>query len=362
MISDSDFLDLFIPGPVNVSQECRQKLALPMIGHRSETMGNLHVDITRYFKLMLFTSHEILLSTSSSSGLMEATIRNCVGENGVVLIVNNGAFAERWHQIAIANGKSAEPLDVDWGKAVTPTQLKDKLAERKYDAVCVTHNETSTGVTTPLKDLSHVIKDNGCLFLVDGVSAAGGVETRIDKWEIDVYLFGLQKCLALSPGLAVAAVSDEAMEKAQTIPNRGWYFDFVTLKKYHDRSGMQPATPVIPIYFQLQFQLQKIIDEEGIENRWRRHTEMADYTREWVERKGLSLFPEKSVASNTVTCVNSEGVDVSSLKKSLKERGYFFAPGYGKLKDSNFRIAHMGDRKLSELKRYLDTIDDLTKS
>lgn len=361
MISDSDFLDLFIPGPVNVSQECRQMLALPMIGHRSDTMGNLHMEITRYFKQMLFTFNEILISTSSSSGLMEATIRNCVAENGV-LFVNNGAFAERWHQIALANGKKAEPLNVDWGKAVTPTQLKDKLAERTYDAVCVTHNETSTGVTTPLKALSHIIKDNGCLFLVDGVSAAGGVETRIDEWQIDVYLFGLQKCMALSPGLAVAAVSDAAMEKAQKTPNRGWYFDFLTLRKYHERGGMQPATPVIPIYYQLQFQLRKIIDDEGIENRWKRHTEMADYTRDWVARKGLSLFPKKSVASNTVTCVNNEGIDVSSLKTRLKEHGYFFAPGYGKLKNSNFRIAHMGDRKLSELKRYLDTIDDLTTS
>jgi aspartate aminotransferase-like enzyme len=358
MISENDFLDLFIPGPVNVSSDCRERLSHPMIGHRSDSMGALHTDITNYLQQMLFTSNDIMLSTSSSSGLMEGAVRNCIADDGVLVVVN-GAFAERWYQIALANGKKAESMNVDWGKVVTPSQLKAKLAERSYDAVCVTHNETSTGVTTPLKDLARVIKDHGSLFLVDGVSAAGGVETRIDEWEIDVYLFGLQKCMALSPGLAVATVSEEVMEKARKIQNRGWYFDFVTLKKYHDRGGMQPATPVIPIYYQLQHQLHKIIDEEGIENRWKRHAEMADYTRDWVKLKGLSLFPEKSVASNTVTCVNSKGIDVSSLKNNLKERGYFFATGYGKFKDLNFRIAHMGDRKLSELKKYLDTIENL---
>ncbi|MFW9853580.1 MAG: pyridoxal-phosphate-dependent aminotransferase family protein [Candidatus Thorarchaeota archaeon] len=358
MIREEDFLDLFIPGPVNVSPDCREVLSLPMIGHRSDSMGALHKDITNYLQQVLFTSNDILLSTSSSSGFMEGAIRNLITDNGVLNVIN-GAFAERWYEIAFANGKNADSLDVNWGKAVVPSQLEEKLNEKPYDAVCVTHNETSTGVTTPLKELSRIIKDAGCLFLVDGVSAAGGIETRIDDWEIDVYLFGLQKCMGLSPGLAVASVSEEAMEKAQSIPNRGWYFDFITLKKYHDRGGMQPATPVIPIYYQLQHQLHKIIDSEGIESRWRRHTEMADYTREWAERKGLSLFPEKSVASNTVTCINSKGIDISSLKKSLKQLGYFFATGYGKFANLNFRIAHMGDRKLSELKTYLDTIDKL---
>lgn len=359
MINDSDFLDLFIPGPVNVSKECRKKLTLPMIGHRSDTMGNLHKDIATYLQKMLFTKNQIILSTSSSTGLMEAAMRNCVNKKGVLNVLN-GAFAERWHKIAQANGKTTDTINVDWGKAVNKKQLAEKLEDNEYDAVCITQNETSTGVTTPLKDLYKVIKDHNCLLLVDAVSGAGGVEARIDDWEIDFYLFGLQKCMALSPGLAVASVSDAAFDMAKIVPNRGLYFDLIDLKKYHDRNGMQPATPVIPIYYQLQYQLHKIVDEEGIENRWDRHTEMANYTRDWTKNKGLSLFADEKVASNTVTCINSKGIDVTKLKSDLREKGYFFATGYGKFKETNFRIAHMGDRSLNEVKKYLSTIDQLT--
>lgn len=358
MLDETDFLDLFIPGPVNVSKDCREKLALPMIAHRSETMGELHQDIASYLQKMLFTHNQIVLSTSSSTGLMEAAIRNCVHKKGVLNVLN-GAFAERWHAIAEMNGKEADTLNVDWGKAVSPKELSEKLDEKEYDAVCITQNETSTGVTTPIKDLYKIIKDHGCLLLVDAVSSAGGVETRVDDWEIDVYLFGLQKCMALPPGLAVASVSDDALKMAKTVPNRGWYFDFLVLKKYHDRNGMQPATPVTPIYYALQYQLHKIVNEEGIENRWSRHTEMGNYTRNWVKSKELTLFADEAVASNTVTCVNSLGVNVGQLKADLMKRGYLFATGYGKFKEKNFRIAHMGDRNLNELKTYLQTIDKL---
>jgi predicted phosphoserine aminotransferase len=321
-------------------------------------MSNLHNDIVKYLQKLLFTSNQIILSTSSSTGLMEAAIRNCVNKNPVLNVIN-GAFAERWHKIARTNGKETEVLQIDWGKAVTPKQLQERLESGTFDAICITQNETSTGVATPLKDLFKTVKDNNCLLLVDAVSGAGGLEARIDDWEIDVYLFGLQKCMALSPGLAVASVSDAALEMAKNTPNRGLYFDFLDLKKYHER-GMQPATPVIPIYYQLQNQLHKIVDEEGIENRWFRHTQMADHTRHWVKDKELSLFADEAVASNTVTCINSEGINVAKLKEDLRKKGYFFSTGYGRFKETNFRIAHMGDRTLEEVKTYLATIDELT--
>ncbi len=359
MIEETEFLDLFIPGPVNVSKDSREMMTYPMIAHRSKAMGDLHKDIVNYLQKMLFTSNQIILSTSSSTGLMEAAIRNCVNKNPVLNVVN-GAFAERWNKIAAANGKQNEILQIDWGKAVTPNQLQETLEKNTYDAVCITQNETSTGVASPLKDLYKTVKDNNCLLLVDAVSGAGGLETRIDDWDIDVYLFGLQKCMALSPGLAVASVSDTALEMAKKTPNRGLYFDFLDLKKYHDRN-MQPATPVIPIYYQLQYKLHQIVDEEGIENRWARHQQLADYTRNWAKSKGLSLFADETVASNTVTCINSIGINVAKLKADLMKKGYFFATGYGKFKESNFRIAHMGDRTMDEMKTYLSTIDELTE-
>ena len=220
MIDDLEFLDLFIPGPVNVSHDVRDKMSLPIIGHRErEKMGGIHKSITQNFQKILFTNNQILLSTSSSSGFMEGAIRNCVNEK--VLHVTMGAFGDRWYDMSVANGKSPDKLVIEWGKAPTSKQLDEVLSQKEYEAVCITHNETSTGVTTPLKDLYKTVKDHNALLLVDAVSAAGGVEARIDDWEIDVYLFGLQKCFALPPGLAVAAVSDEALKKAKNVKNRG---------------------------------------------------------------------------------------------------------------------------------------------
>lgn len=353
MLEDLEFLDLFIPGPVNISEEVRKKMSYPIIGHREkEKMGSFHESITKNLQKILFTKNQILLSTSSSSGLMEAAVRNCVQKD--VLHVTMGAFGDRWFEMSEANGKSPDKLSIDWGTAATADIIEEAFSKKQYEAVCITHNETSTGVTSPLKKLYKAVKDNNALLMVDAVSAAGGIEARIDDWEIDVYLFGLQKCFALPPGLAVASVSDQAFEKAKTVDNRGWYFDFLTLKKYHDRGGMQPATPVIPVYYAAEYQINKIANTEGIENRWKRHTEMMNYTINWIEERGLSLFANKDVASQTVTCVGTEGIDTSKLKPKMAKKGYLFATGYGPIKDKVFRIAHMGDRTLPELKTYLD--------
>jgi aspartate aminotransferase-like enzyme len=358
MTKKMEFLDLFIPGPVNISSDVREKLSLPIIGHREkEKMGGLHQDICDKFQKILFTKNQILLSTSSSTGLMEGAIRNCVKEK--VLHVVIGAFGDRWHQISIDNEKLADKLEIPWGHAASAEQIEEKLSGEKYEAVCITHNETSTGVASPLKEVYKVIKEHECLFLVDAVSGAGGLEARIDDWQIDVYIFGLQKCFALPPGLAIASVSEAAFEKATIVKNRGWYFDFIRLKKYHDRGGMQPATPVIPVYYATQYQLDKIVNQEGIENRWTRHTELGNYTRQWVKNQGLELFAEEKVASNTVTCVKTEGININILKEELKKKGYLFAMGYGPVKEKVFRIAHMGDRTLEELKTYLNNIEEI---
>jgi aspartate aminotransferase-like enzyme len=357
MLDDLEFLDLFIPGPVNISPDVRKKMTLPIIGHREQKkMGGLHQSIVEKFQKLLFTKKQILLSTSSSSGLMEAVIRNCVKEK--VLHVIMGAFGDRWYEMSKTNGKKPDILEILWGKAPTAEQLEEKLKAENYEAVCITHNETSTGVASPLNELYKIVKEHESLLFIDAVSGAGGLEARIDDWEIDAYIFGLQKCFALPPGLAVTTVSEAAFEKAKTIKDRGWYFDFLLLKKYHDRGGMQPATPVIPLYYATDYQLDKIL-KEGIENRWARHTKMAKFTRQWAKDHNLGLFADENVASDTVTCIKTEGIDISNLKEELKNKGYLFATGYGPIKNKIFRIAHMGDRKLDEVKTYLNQIGEI---
>ncbi len=347
---------LFIPGPVDVSPDVAEQMSRPMISHRGKEFSNLLENSTEKLKKLMFTDSNIFISTSSSTGLMEAAVRNCVKTK--CLNVVNGAFSDRWHEITVSNGKEADILQFDWGSAVIPGILDEKLSKGDYDAVTIVHNETSTGVTSQLYEISKVIKNYDVIFLVDTVSSMGGIKIEVDKLGIDVCLFGVQKALALPPGLSVCSMSGKALEKAKTVPDRGYYFDFLTVMKYWEKRQSH-ITPSIPHMQALDYQLGKILDNEGLENRFKRHGEMGGLTRTWA-KKNFELFPDEKYSSNTVTCIkNNKGINCDELKEKLSERGYVFSDGYGKLAGKTFRIAHMGDRTVEELRNYLDTIDEI---
>ena len=188
----------------------------------------------------------------------------------------------------------------------------------------------------------------------------GGVKIEVDKLGIDVCLFGIQKAMALPPGLAVCSVSEKAMKIAEILPNRGYYFDFLVFQKYWLRK-QTPTTPSIPQMNALNYQLDKIF-KEGLENRYKRHLELAEITRKWAKEK-FELFAEEKYASNTLTCVsNSKNIKVEDLISKLRKRGYQISNGYGKIKDKTFRIAHMGDRTVAEMKELFKTIDEILVS
>lgn len=347
---------LYIPGPIDVPKDVFEAMSVPMIGHRGSEMAKLIDDCCTGLKKVMYTDNTVLLFPSSSTGAMEAAIRNCVKER--CLSVCNGAFSERWHGIALENGKQADALNFEWGDAPDPKLIDEMLSTGKYDALTLVHNETSTGVAAPLERIAKVVNNYDVMFLVDTVSSMGGVKIEVDKLGIDVCLFGVQKCMALPPGLAVASVSDRALKKAESIPNRGHYFDFVVYKKYLEKK-QTPTTPPISIMQGLRYQLDRILNKEGLENRFRRHRELAEYTRKWA-KKNFSLLPKEEYSSNTVTCVrNTRNIDCNDLKAKLSARGYVFSTGYGKLVDKTFRIAHMGERTLDELRTYLADIDDI---
>ncbi len=348
---------LFIPGPVDVSPEVLAKMSEPMVGHRGREFSSIMMSTIEKLKKLMFTENTVFLSTSSSTGLMEAAVRNCVDKK--CLNIGNGAFSDRWHEITKSNGKEADFLSLDWGKAVTPELVDEMLSTGEYDALTMVHNETSTGVTSPLSEIAEVVRNYDVSFLVDTVSSMAGIKVEVDKLGIDVCLFGVQKAMALPPGLAVCSVSDRAMEKAKSVGNRGYYFDFITFQKYLKKE-QTPTTPAIPLLRAMDYQLDRILNKEGLENRFRRHERMGNLTREWA-KKNFSLFPEEErYCSNTVTCIsNTRGVDCNELKQKLADRGYVFANGYGKLADRTFRIAHMGDRTIGELKEYLSAIEEI---
>ena len=347
---------LFIPGPVDVTPEAFQAMSVPMIGHRGSEFSKLLEDCSDGLKKLMFTNNTIIITPSSSTGLMEGAVRNCVKER--CLNVCNGAFSERWHGITKENGKEADAINFEWGQAPDAKLIDEKLSTGRYDAITVVHNETSTGVAAPLDEISRVVKKYDVSFLVDTVSSMGGVKIEVDKLGIDVCLFGVQKCMALPAGLAACSVSDGALKKAETVPARGHYFDFIAYKKYLEKK-QTPTTPPISIMQGLRYQLNRIHSQEGLEKRFARHTQMADITRRWA-KKNYALLPEERYCSNTVTCVkNTKGTDLSDLKTKLSSRGYVFSNGYGKIADKTFRIAHMGERTIDELQTYLNAIDEI---
>jgi predicted phosphoserine aminotransferase len=312
-----------------------------MIGHRSPEYAELQGRIMPRLRPIFGTSGRVFVVTASGSGLQEAAVRNCVRERCLSLV--NGDFSQRWYEMALANGKQADALTVPHGQAVLPEQVDARLKEGRYDAVTVVYNETSTGVLNPVPEIGAVLRNYpDVLLLVDAVSCAGGVEIKADNWGVDVCLTSSQKALALPPGLALCSVSDRAMERARSVPNRGWYFDFIQYDKYAAKNHT-PATPAISLMYALDAQLDAI-EAEGWANRFARHRQLMQLVHDWVRRAGFDFFAPDGYRSPTVTCVtNTRGMDVSGLNKYLRQRYMLISNGYGNLKDKTFRIAHMAD-------------------
>ena len=272
-----------------------------------------------------------------------------------------GAFSERWADIFSRCGKPTVTLTVQEGKPITPELLELEIskAARPFDAIAIVHNETSCGVINPLADLVAVIKrlTPHTLILVDAVSSLGGVDINFDSLGLDVLLTSSQKCFGLPPGLSFAAVSDRALERARSIKNRGYYFDFVEMEAFGKKNNT-PSTPAISLLYALDVQLDAM-HAEGLANRYARHMRLATMTREWVQESNLEMFAEQGFQSPTVTCVrNTRKLDVSALNRYLETKGMVISDGYGKLKDTTFRIAHMADTSEADLQELLTHLND----
>ncbi|HNZ83366.1 MAG TPA: alanine--glyoxylate aminotransferase family protein [Sedimentibacter sp.] len=349
---------LFIPGPIEVREDVLNKMATPMIGHRSKDASNLQKNISNNLKKLFFTENEILLSTSSGTGLMEAAVRCCTKERAAIFSI--GSFGDRWHEMAVSNGINAELFKSEPGTITRPEMVDEVLSTGKYDLITITHNETSTGVMNPINEISKVIKKYPeVIFCVDAVSSAGGVKIETDKLGIDICITSSQKALGLPPGLSVCTISERAAEKARYVKNRGYYLDLLQLYDTVKKKDYQyPSTPNLSLMFAMDYQLEKII-KEGLENRFSRHLEMAVHTRSWA-KKNFALFADEKYASVTLTAVcNTRNISVKGLNEELGKRGYAISNGYGSLKEKTFRIAHMADLTLEDIKDLLFNIDDI---
>jgi aspartate aminotransferase-like enzyme len=295
---------------------------------------------------LFYTRQPVFLSTSSAWGVMEGAIRNLVARK--VLCCMNGAFSDKWFDVAQRCGKTAESLKVDWGSPIRAQAVDAKLATGQFDALTMIHNETSTGVMSPLPEIATLKqKYPDVMFIVDTVSSFSAIKLPFDELGVDVMLAGTQKALALPPGMAVFACSPASLAKAATIKDRGYYFDFVEFHKNGEQS-MTPSTPSIGHVYALESKLEDIF-AEGLEMRFARHLKLAKMTRDWANQHGFVLFPEPGYESVTLTCISNGArpggrvVDVPKLQKLVRDQGFLIDGGYGKIKGTTFRISSMGD-------------------
>ncbi len=349
---------LFIPGPTEVRPEILDAQAQWMIGHRMPECADLIGSILPKLSQVFFTNQTVLITASSGTGLWEAAVRNCINKKALTCV--NGAFASRFSDVVGLNGKDMEILSVPWGQPVLPEQIVERLSTGDFDAVTVVHNETSTGATSPIKEIAQAIRampgGEDIMILVDSVSGLSGARIEMDAWDLDVVLSSSQKAFALPPGLAFCAVSDRAMAKAKTVPARGYYFDFISLAKSIAKN-QTPATPAVSLLYALDLQLDNMM-AEGMENRFARHLAMRDRTLEWSKSKGFEIFVTPGYESPTVTCLaNNLEIDISALNKYLRGHGMIISNGYGDLKGKTLRIAHMGDIQMYEMEELFAAMD-----
>ena len=351
---------LFIPGPTEVAPEVLDAMSGPMMGHRSKAASALQRRISDNLRRILLTEQEILLSTSSGTGLMEGAVRSCTAKRAAIFSV--GAFGDKWYKIATGNGVPADIFKSELGQPTTPEMVDAALSTGKYDTICITHNETSTGIQNPVEDIAEVLrKYPDVVWCMDAVSSAAGSRIETDKLGVDVLVTSTQKALALPPDMAVCTLSPKAYERTASVPNRGCYFDLRSIYDTIQKKDYQYTnTPCVSIMYAMDLQLQRIM-QEGVDNRFARHEAMAEFVRSWADEY-FSVFANRDHLSRTLTVIsNTRNIDVAALNNALIERGMQLGNGYGDLKNKTFRIAHMGELTMDDMRSITSNIVDILK-
>lgn len=347
---------LFIPGPVDVAPETYAAMGSATIGHRGADFEELYSSIQPGIRQIVGTKGPVFFSTSSAWGVMEGAIRNLVQKK--VLNLCCGAFSDKWYGVAQSCGKEAEKIQVEWGEAIDPEAVRAKLAEGGFDTVTLVHNETSTGVLNPLAEISQVVKSfDDVMLVVDTVSSLSAMPINFDDLGIDVLLAGVQKAIALPPGLAVFAVSDAALARAEKLEDRGYYFDFLEFAK-NDAKDNTPSTPAIPHLYALRERVEVML-EEGLEARYQRHADNNAIVHAWGKNHGFELLPAEGYRSKSLSCfVTPDNLDQGAwIKAVIAKHGFAINGGYGKIKGKTFRISNMGNETAETMQELLDALD-----
>lgn len=350
----------FLPGPTYVTEDVRRAMTGPVIGHRSAVFKELYNSLTPRLQQVTRTKGDVMLATSSATLVMESAIRSTVRTDVLNLVC--GAFSERWHAISKLVGRQADRVSVPWGEAVDPELVRSALRRKRYEAVTMAHNETSTGVINPLREIAAVVhEESDALVLVDTVSSLAGAPVEVDEWGLDVVLASSQKALAVPPGLTVFTLSERAAEHAAKVDNRGFYTDLLRYRDKHRAAGTI-TTPAVSILYALDRQLERIA-EEGMEVRWERHRELQQLTARWAEANGFVYASADGARSPTVSCLQPPaGTASPDLVQSLAKKGFTIGGGYGDWKPTTLRIGHMGEVRERDLEGLFSAFEEVVSS
>ena len=334
---------LRIPGPTPLPERVVRSMNRPMIDHRGPEFASILADITAGAKRVFKTKNDLLLLTSSGTGGLESAVANLVSPGDEVIVALCGNFGERFAALAAAYGADVVRLEFEWGQPVDPDDLRLTIDRHpKAKVVLLTHNETSTGLMNPLRELARAGREFDRIVVVDGVSSISSIEIETDAWGIDVAVSGSQKGWMAPPGFALVSVSERAWAQQATSKSPRFYFDWKEARTWAEK-GMTPFTPAVPVAFALQEGL-KMLEEEGLSNVYERHARLARATQAGLEALGFQLYAREGYRSHTVTsALPPPHLDVNALRKLIDTKyGVVIAGGQGKMTGRMVRVGHLG--------------------
>lgn len=335
---------LMTPGPTKVPERVLRKMSEAVLHHRTIEYTKVFGELSERLKYVFQTKNSVLTFPAAGTGGLESAIVNMFSEGDKVLVVCTGVFGERFATIARTYRLEADTINVQWGKAVTLDQIREKFDDNVYKGLIVTHNETSTAVLNPICEIGEYMKDKKALFVVDSVSGLGGLDIKMDEWNIDVLVTGSQKALMSPPGLAFVGVSCKGWERSKESNIPKYYWDYINCRKYLEKPNPQnPYTPAVSLVVATNEAL-KMIQEEGLQNVFKRHEVLAKRLRKATKEMGLKIFTDKNALSNNLTAFSIEEDGRAAYIKARMEKEYniVIAGGQAHLNGKMIRVGHMG--------------------
>ncbi len=352
---------MMIPGPTPVNQSILDALGKETVSHLDPELVKILKETLEGLKTVVMTEKgQPFIITGTGTLAMETALVNSSKEGDHLLVVSHGFFGDRFVEIAQGYGFEVEVLASPWGKIVEVEKIAQKLKEKNFSALTLSHVDTSTGVCAPLKEVGEVLKGfPDTLFIVDGVCATGGIEERMDDWGIDILFTGNQKAIGVPPGLASLVFNEKALERRNSLGNISAFYMDVNrwLPIMREPASGYFSTHAINMVFALHKGL-KIILTEGLEERFRRHKKFALAFQRGLEELGFNLLPSQEIRANTVsTVLYPPGIEDLSFREKLYENGVLVSAGKGVLAGKIFRLGHMGNITENEVVATLSIIE-----